>query len=150
VTVSEPPSKGLALLIAAAVHVELPAGSCTAIVQRSGRSFPQLNARTESRAAGSPFTVTQSAKLAFPSMSVSKRAQASPLLFPEKPGSSQLQLTTKSKEPVAAGSMQNSVRSFCPDSSIAPCMSGVHWKAANHAVLPRSSTAATHHHPKPH
>src|SRR5881409_3285156 len=150
-TVSAPPSKGFALLTAAAVHVESPAGSSTALVQRSGRSSAQLYLRTESKAAGSPFTVTQSAKLAFPSMSVSKRAQASPLLLPPKATSSQFQLTTKSKGAAVAVSMQNSVRSFWPGSSIAPWRSGVHRMAADDVVglpaAPRSIATAAHHVP---
>ena len=150
-TVSDPPSKGFELLTAAAVHVELPVGSSTELVQRSGRSFAQLNLRTESRADGSPFTVTQSAKLALPSMSVSKRAQASPLLFPAKVALSQFQLTTKSKGAEATGSKQNLVRSFWPGSSIAPWRSGVHWTAANDGVglaaTPRRIAAAAHQMP---
>src|SRR5439155_23107791 len=150
-TVSAPPSKGFALLTAAAVHVESPAGSSTALVQRSGRSSAQLYLRTESKAAGSPFTVTQSAKLAFPSMSVSKRAQASPLLLPPKATSSQFQLTTKSKGAAVMESMQNSIRSFWPGSSIAPWRSGVHRMAADDVVglpaAPRSIATAANHVP---
>jgi len=78
-------------------------------------------------------TVTQTARLAFPSLSVSKSRQASPGLLPLQLVSSKFQVYRVAPMP-QAGPVQNWFKSFWPGSSSGPCWSLVQtWAAAGGA-----------------
>lgn len=72
---------------ALAVEVKLRIG--VFCEQRSERASPHEYRRLDAKAAGVPFTVTQYAKLALPSASVSNSTHASPELLPDHAVSSQ-------------------------------------------------------------
>ena len=91
-------------------------------------------------------SVTQRAKFTLPSLSVSYKLQASRVLAPDTLISSQFQVTCRVRGKPAR-STQNWVRSFCPGSSLAPAVSGVHVRAActeedENTAIPKANSAA--------
>src|SRR5947207_10417981 len=84
-------------------------------------------------AAGLPAIVTQIAKLTLEFVFVSKSAQASPVLPPERLVTSHFQATQRS--PGAGSATAWALRSFCPGWSSAPCSSLTNVKAGGLATL---------------
>src|SRR5215208_5075580 len=91
-------------------------------------------------------SVTHRAKFTLPSLSLSYKLQASRVLAPVTLISSQFHVTCRVRGKPAM-STQSWVRSFCPGSSFAPAVSGVHVSAARtdedeSAAAPSATSAA--------